>query len=172
MNKAELKQELAKHHQEFIRLVESFSEKEIAESRNGKWSPAQQLDHIVKSVSPVTLAFSLPKFLLKIIFGSANRPSKTYETLIEKYKIKLAQGGVASGRFVPPNQTAPTIRLAEKLNSLIHALIKKIDSYTEPQLDHLILPHPLLGKLTLREMLYFTIYHVQHHYKQVKHHEI
>lgn len=24
-------------------------------------------------------------------------------------------------------------------------------------------PHPLLGKLTLREMMFFTIYHVQHH---------
>jgi hypothetical protein len=34
-------------------------------------------------------------------------------------------------------------------------------------LDLLILPHPLLGKLTLREMLYFTLYHVEHHEKQV-----
>jgi hypothetical protein len=25
------------------------------------------------------------------------------------------------------------------------------------------LPHPLLGKLTLREMLYFTAYHADHH---------
>jgi hypothetical protein len=30
------------------------------------------------------------------------------------------------------------------------------------------LPHPLLGKLTLREMIYFTIYHVQHHHKLVQ----
>jgi hypothetical protein len=26
-----------------------------------------------------------------------------------------------------------------------------------------VLPHPLLGKLTIREMLYFTVYHGEHH---------
>ena len=30
-------------------------------------------------------------------------------------------------------------------------------------LDAVLLPHPLLGKLTVREMLFFTVYHVQHH---------
>ncbi len=47
--------------------------------------------------------------------------------------------------------------------------MKRVDSFSEAQLDALILPHPLLGKLTLREMLYFTIYHVQHHEKQALH---
>jgi hypothetical protein len=46
-------------------------------------------------------------------------------------------------------------------------LARRIDRFSETQLDQLILPHPLLGKLTLREMLYFTIYHVQHHQKQL-----
>jgi hypothetical protein len=32
----------------------------------------------------------------------------------------------------------------------------------------LILPHPLLGKITIREMLYFTAYHVQHHENIIK----
>ena len=42
----------------------------------------------------------------------------------------------------------------------------RADSFSEKQLDTFILPHPLLGKLTLREMLYFTIYHAEHHKKQ------
>ena len=33
------------------------------------------------------------------------------------------------------------------------------------QLDHYLLPHPLLGKITLREMLFFSAYHIQHHTK-------
>jgi len=49
----------------------------------------------------------------------------------------------------------------------VQALARRIDRFSETQLDQLILPHPLLGKLTLREMLYFTIYHVQHHQKQL-----
>jgi len=31
-----------------------------------------------------------------------------------------------------------------------------------------LLPHPLLGKVTVREMLYFTIHHVQHHHALVE----
>ena len=37
----------------------------------------------------------------------------------------------------------------------------------EEDLDNYILPHPLIGKTTIREMLYFTIYHVQHHHKAI-----
>ena len=167
MNKQELKQELEKSHQEFILTIRAFPENEAGISINGKWSPVQQLDHIVKSVSPVRMAFSLPAFLLRIIFGSANRPSRTYDALVEKYKAKLAAGGVATGRFVPKKNTPSVKTLSDNLRKLIASLSSHIDLYSEEQLDTLILPHPLLGKLTLREMLYFTIYHVQHHHRQV-----
>jgi hypothetical protein len=30
-------------------------------------------------------------------------------------------------------------------------------------LDEYLLPHPLIGKLTIREILYFTIYHNLRH---------
>ncbi|NBX80802.1 MAG: DinB family protein, partial [Flavobacteriales bacterium] len=42
------------------------------------------------------------------------------------------------------------------------------DNFTEDDLDKYVLPHPLLGKLTLREMLCFTIYHVKHHVEIIK----
>ena len=35
-------------------------------------------------------------------------------------------------------------------------------------LDKYVLPHPLLGKVTLREMLYFTIHHNEHHLELLK----
>ena len=48
----------------------------------------------------------------------------------------------------------------------IERLVLNINNYSEQQLDTFILPHPLLGKVTLREMMYFTIYHAEHHLKQ------
>ena len=45
----------------------------------------------------------------------------------------------------------------------VEALCSRLERMDEKQLDAYLLPHPLLGKLTLREMLYFTIYHVEHH---------
>jgi hypothetical protein len=156
--------QLQQNHQDFINYILSLNEHEYEYSANGKWSAGQQLDHIVRSVSPVTMAFRLPKFMLDWFFGKTNRPSKSYDELVAKYKSKLATGGAASGRFVPKNQmfTGRDV-LLKKLNKTVESLCEKIANCSEAELDTYILPHPLLGKLTLREMLYFTAYHVQHH---------
>jgi len=76
-------------------------------------------------------------------------------------------GGKASGRFIPL-KIAPEDkqRNIEKLLKRVKQLGTNINTYSEQQLDTFILPHPLLGKVTLREMMYFTIYHAEHHLKQ------
>ena len=47
-------------------------------------------------------------------------------------------------------------------------LIAKVEKQEEKELDIYILPHPLLGKVTLREMLYVTIHHNEHHLQLLK----
>ena len=154
------------NHKNFIELQSGLNEKLFSTSNNGKWNPGQELDHIIRAVQPVVLAFSFPPFILKLAFGKSNRPSKSYDGLVEKYHTKLAQGGRASGRFIPKGipfeERSGAIK---KLESLVIRLNKKTTSKSEETLDQFILPHPLLGKLTLREMLYFTAYHVEHHRK-------
>jgi hypothetical protein len=168
MNKAEIQKHLRDSHAQFIRRMAAMSNKDFLKSNNGKWTAAQQLEHIVKSVQPVKLALTLPGFFLKMTFGKANRPSRTYDALVEKYQSKLAEGGVSPGRFIPTAvELEDRNRLLNKLQSLVDSLIRLVNDFSEEQLDLLILPHPLLGKLTLREMLCFTIYHVRHHDKQV-----
>ena len=44
----------------------------------------------------------------------------------------------------------------------------KLTDINEYDLDNYQLPHPILGKISLREMLYFTAYHVEHHDNIVK----
>lgn len=169
MNKSEIQSLLKENHIRFTNYITSLSDSDFLTSNNGKWTAGQQLEHMVKSVRPVALAFRLPEFLLKMIFGKANRPSKDYNALVEKYKQKLAAGGKASTPFIPkPVAVADKEKLSRRLNSLIKTLVKQVDSYAEEKLDQLILPHPLLGKLTFREMLYFTIYHVEHHEKHTQ----
>lgn len=168
MNKAEIQQALLENHTRFIEGIVNLSDADFLLSRNGKWTAGQQLEHIVKSVRPVRLALSLPNFLLKIIFGKANRDSKSFEALVEKYMQKLAAGGQASAPFIPRSVGIEDRKnLSNKLSALVNSLSQHVSSFSEEQLDALILPHPLLGKLTLREMLYFTIYHVEHHEKQI-----
>ena len=47
-------------------------------------------------------------------------------------------------------------------------LLKAIDNWTEEELDTYLIPHPLIGKMTLRELLFFTVYHIGHHLKTIK----
>ena len=164
MKKEELSALLQHNHAQFIKLTEQLTDADFCFAPNGKWSAGQQLDHLVKSVSPVNMAMGLPKFIPKLLFGAANRPSKSYEGLVEKYTLKLKEGGRATGRFVPREVVAAqTEDLVKQLSLLVKKLCIKTERQTEEGLDTFILPHPLLGKLTFREMLFFTAYHAEHH---------
>lgn len=168
MNKAQAIENLKANHQAFITLIDQLSEEEFMFQAPEKWSAGQQLEHIRLSVRPVVLAFSLPRFMLKILFGKTNRPSRSYDELVAKYHEKLQKGGRTTGPFVPkPFRFDQKIEGIKAVSMLIYKLEKQIESFTEASLDTLILPHPLLGKITLREMLYFTTYHVRHHQELV-----
>ena len=169
MDRLNIIQLLQSSHTAFIQRFQSLNEGAYLAAPEGKWSNGQHLDHIQRSVRPVNLAFGLPRWVVRMLFGVANRPSRTYEGLVEKYKAKLALGGRASGRFIPATADwGNRVKLLKALERQVSSLIQKTGRLSEDQLDTLLLPHPLLGKLTLREMLYFTIYHVQHHQKAVE----
>ncbi|MCW3119041.1 MAG: DinB family protein [Chitinophagaceae bacterium] len=169
MTKEEIILRLDSGYKEFTGFITALNEKDLMHAPVGKWNAGQQLDHLIRAVSPLSTGLMLPKFILKMVFGKANRASKSYEELVKKYLEKLDRGGKASGRFIPkqidPSQRQKSIN---HLLRLVTRLGEKIDNYSENQLDAYTLPHPLLGKLTIREMMYFTIYHAEHHLEQGK----
>ena len=157
-------EELVKSHGNFSNFVSDLSETEYQFSYQEKWNAGQHLDHIIKSVSILATALSLPKFILKSKFGKANRVSKTPEALIEKYLEKLKTAKPTPSRFQPKEITfLQKEKAVKELHRHVKKLYKKALKFSENELDEYILPHPLFGKLTIREMLYFTNYHVKHH---------
>jgi hypothetical protein len=169
MNKQALSRNLTENHLEFIACLDQLAAEEFTSSKNDKWTAGQQLEHIYLSVKPVGLGLRLPKFLLKLIWGKSNREGRSYDELIERYQAKLANGSKASGAFVPNKvDLKKGQKLKEKLKNEVLNLCLSIEKVSEEDLDCYLLPHPILGKLTLREMLYFTIYHVKHHEKQIR----
>jgi uncharacterized damage-inducible protein DinB len=110
--------------------------------------------------------------VLLLLFGSARLPSARYEEIVERYQRVLAGGGQA-GRFAPSPQVvrgdleAWRRRLMRRREALEDTLEAAVRRHSERSLDRLRLPHPLLGKLTLREMLFFTLYHGVHHVENV-----
>jgi len=164
MTKPEIKTRLIEGHQSFIQYIDNLSEPDFMFSPNGKWTAGKQMDHIFLSVRILCKALQLPKFFLRYKFGKSNRPTRDYDTVVKKYRDKLQAGGLAPSPFVPPAiPFEEKAQLQAKFRAKVETLCKQLDKFDEQQLDVYILPHPLLGKLPLREMMYFTIYHVQHH---------
>lgn len=136
-----------------------------------KWSIAQNVKHLVISGTTTKLAFILPKFIVRLYAGKPNRRSRSYDELVNKYKLKLQQGGKASGIYIPKT-IDPQTGNENMLNDFLRTMNRLISSihknYRDDQLDQFLAPHPLLGKITLRELCYFTIYHTQHHLNIIK----
>jgi len=149
-----------------------FTTDEFFRPIGASWSPAEAVRHLTKSTRPVARALRYPKILLRVRFGASGRPSVSYDALRMRYQQALDDGGKA-GRF------APSQRSSDDLDAWRHSIMSEfanvqtdlrtaISRWSEKQLDRLQLPHPLLGKLTVREMLFFTLYHLQHHVAVVK----
>ena len=162
----EIAQQLLTVENEFNRYCTSLTDEQFFYKPEGKWSPAQQVKHLITATNTACLAFTLPRFLVRLVGGKPNRKSRTYEELVAKYNLKLENGGRASGRYIP--KPIPASYGKEKLlshftkamNRLALAIKRKWD---ETWLDKYIAPHPLLGKITLQELCYFTIFHARHH---------
>lgn len=146
--------------------ADSSFEKPLAD---GKWSTAQNIDHLCSSTFPIAKALAMPKLMMKMTFGTNNRKEKTISEVFEKYKVALGNGLKAPSQFTPPeianHQKAATL---EKFQSAKNKLIKVLDKWDEKALSKYILPHPAIGKLTTREMLLFTIFHTEHHLNTIK----
>ncbi len=136
--------------------------------KDNKWSIAENCKHLSLSVKPLNMAFSLPNFAL-LFFGKLNREARNYDEMGAKYRKALEEGAVATEKFVPENITVENKKddLIEELKKINDSFLKKVGDFTEEDLDKYLIPHPVLGKLTIREMLYFTIYHTLHHYKAI-----
>lgn len=170
--KAELIAALKDSHK---RVTYWFAEIPAADffTRHGEvWSPSDNLDHLIKSHKPIAKAMKLPKFTLQAMFGKPNKPSMPYEALCKIYHDELARGAQASGRYLP-NQETPNENAQERKKELLDQfskasteLVSITQKWEEDELDGYLLPHPLIGKLTIREMLFFTIYHNLRHASQ------
>lgn len=136
-----------------------------------KWSVAENIQHLVISTNTTTLAYKLPGFLVKWIGGTPNRSSRTFDEVKAKYYKKLSEGGRASARFVPK-----PIEIKYGKEKLLSNWNKATAKYlsaltnkkTEDDLDNYLARHPLLGRITLRELCYFTIFHTQHHLDSIQ----
>ena len=142
-------------------------------TRQGEvWSASDNVDHLIKAHKPIARALKLPKITLRAMFGKPSSTSITYEELCQIYRDEIAKGAQASGRYLPnqenPDSNAETKKgeLLDQFSKASAELVLAIEKWDNKELDVYLLPHPILGKLTIREMVFFTIYHNLRHASQ------
>ncbi len=137
------------------------------------WSTAENLAHLCKTVRAATLAYRVPARLSGLIWGSAET-SRSYDELVASYKAVLDAGAESPAAYVPELDNAPQDAEAAKQELLQRwqqaagKLEAALANWQDEDLDKAKVPHPVLGKLTLRELLFFTLYHNLHHINDVR----
>jgi uncharacterized damage-inducible protein DinB len=137
-----------------------------------EWSASDNMDHLIRSHKPLVKALKLPKIGLQGIFGKSNGTPRSYEGVCQAYRDEIDRGAQASGRYLPDQQSPAEGAEQKKAEILTEwtkvsaELAAAAEKWDERDLDLYQLPHPLLGKLTVREMLFFTIYHNLRHASQ------
>ena len=85
------------------------------------------------------------------------------------FKNALKNGVKAVELFIPELDLNANIDvLVNQGKDLLATLISNLQNWSEEEFEIYNCPHPVLGKFTVREILYFTIYHVQHHNETIK----
>ncbi len=148
-----------------------LSEDQFFTRHSEAWSASDNVDHMIKAIKPIIKALKLPKVALQTMFGRPGNSSRTYDEICEIYRAEIAKGAKAGGTFLPSQDTPdnPEEKKSELLNQLsmaIDKLVSVVETWEENHLDEVQLPHPIIGKITVREMLFFTIYHNLRHASQ------
>ena len=131
------------------------------------WSAADNLVHLIKSCKPVAQGLNAPKLALRMRFGMAEHASKTFAALRAQYvDVALAGGAEAGGPYLPEVKEKTAVereRILNKWQSVGQDLVKGIGKWSENDLEKYQVQHPLLGDMTVREIIFFTLYHNMHH---------
>ncbi|MFM9989350.1 MULTISPECIES: DinB family protein [Flavobacterium] len=162
MNKSEIITNLNTAHSAFWDRAIHLPNPTI--SVKGKWSVAQNVEHINIGLLRVSNYLALPKSNIETNFGLSERASASNETIVKVFKNALENGIKATASFIPELNLNTNIEvLVNEGKNLLATFISNLQNWTEEELETYNCPHPVLGKITVREILYFTIHHVQHH---------
>jgi hypothetical protein len=168
-NTTALEKNLAEAAETCLNLATSVPDAAFFDNSNGKWSIAENLIHLDVSAKRLAGAMSLSKEDLAAKFGTATKPSRPYEDIPTIYYATASQKAIVAPPAFAATQTADTTRasVVEGFKKSHAFLAAALANFKADDLEKYQIPHPLLGLLTVREMIYFTVFHIGHHQKAV-----
>jgi len=173
MQKEDIINKLEDAHSNLFEWLNNQDVKGWETGPENKWTTGQHAMHLLQSIQPLNKALGMPKFLLKYKFGKANREVREFDAIAARYNERLKESKGITFRG-SQNMKVPSIQekrqLLEKLQVENKKLQRKTQKWKDKDLDVCILPHPLMGKMPVREIIMWTAYHVNHHLETLKEH--
>jgi DinB superfamily len=167
MNQTELLTNLNPKFFDMENLANSFEETAFFKQPHAeKWSAAQNIVHLINSTKGIASALKDPSVLGA--YGKAERPSNDFDTIKNNYRIGLAAFQAKGMPYKHLDTEGSKENLLQNFKDINQKLVARAAQLQEDDFDTLQLPHPLLGMMTLREMLYFTADHTRHHFDIVE----
>ncbi|MEZ6005213.1 MAG: DinB family protein [Planctomycetota bacterium] len=150
------------------RAFEKLEPTAFVAPQGNHWSAAQHLGHIEWASRTVAGAMSRPPALLLLRFGPRIRPEWSADSLRERYQEALAlTQAPAAFRPRDPKPGDPTPEFQAKAldtwRQTLENLAQQALTYPHWALHRTRVPHPVLGKITIWEVLLFTLLHNAHH---------
>lgn len=171
MHKDEIADLLEEKYRELLDYLEHQEDEKWLQGPQGKWTTGQQALHLLKSIVPLNDVLSFPRFMFKLVFGKNTRDVHDYETLVKDYHDCLIDWNAKSNKNSKPLKV-PKIHDKNYILTRLQVESKKLQYKTrrisDKNLDTLVIPHPIMGKLPIREILMWTAYHVEQHTQQLK----
>jgi hypothetical protein len=171
MHKGEIADLLEEKHKDLFEWLENQSKDIWGKGPDKKWTTGQQIQHLVDSLQVLNNALSYPRFFLKYKFGTCNRKTRDYKAVVENYQKKLIENKDRVRAF-NLNLKTPSLKERDRLLTRLQIQSKKLQYKTkkisEKNLDTLVIPHPLMGKMTIREIIMWTAHHTEHHTESLK----
>ena len=171
MEKQEIIELLERKYRDLYTFLEQQSTDKWEQGPDGKWTTSQHILHLIQSAYYLNKGLSYPKFVLRYKFGKSNRTPRGYDAIIKRYNERLE--GVKGITFGPSkNMRVPTLEersdLIDQLKTHENKLKKIVLKWKDTHLDNLLLPHPLMGRMPVREIIMWSAYHVEHHLTTLK----
>lgn len=170
MHRDEIADLLEEKYHALLDWLENQEDEKWMSGPENKRTEGQQALHLLKSITPLNDVLSMPRFMFKYTLGTANRAPRDYDTIVADYLERLE----AYKKTAKPPKTlsVPKIRDKRYILTRLQVESKKLQYKTrrisDKNLDTLVLPHPVMGKILIREMLMWCAYHAEYHFKQLQ----
>ncbi len=83
---------------------------------SGKWSVAENVEHLFLAVKPLVGLFGKPEVMLAN-WGKSNRPSGSYDKVVATYLEKVGNVGVNAFITSPDNMSTSKLEFVENLQA-------------------------------------------------------